>query len=165
MRKTGIKAAIVILLAVTVLAGEALAGPGGGGRGRGGRQGWGRGMAGGPRMGANFQPAQPDNSWVPGPYCPFAQGPNQNIRGFQGRRPGGFGQGFQGRGMGGFGQGFQGRGMGGFGQGFQGRGPAMQGRGGRGGRGTAMQGRGGRSFQRRQKLPTQKHSSPGQGHE
>ena len=129
MKQTGIKAAIVVLLAVTFLAGEALAGPGGGwGRGRGGGQAWGRGISGGPRMGANFKSVQPNDFWGPGPYCPFGQSPNQNLRGWQGRRPGGFGQSFQGRGMGRFGQGFQGRGMGGFGQGFQGRGMAMQGR-------------------------------------
>ena len=165
MKKTGIKTAIIVVLAMTVMAGEAFAGPGGGGRGRGrgGRQGLGRGMAGGPQMDVNFQPAQPDNSWVPGPFCPFAQGPNQNIQGWQGPGPGGFGQGFQGPGMGGFGQGFQGRGMGGFGQGFQGRGMGGFGQGfgrrdmmmqrgpmaGRGGRGAAMLGRGGRGFQGR----------------
>ncbi|MFC1794761.1 hypothetical protein ACFL3Q_14375, partial [Planctomycetota bacterium] len=81
MKKTGFKATIVFVLAVTVLAGEAFAGPGGGGRGRGGRQGWGRGMAGGPQMGANFQPAQPDNFWGPGPYCPYCQRPYQSIQG------------------------------------------------------------------------------------
>ena len=151
MKKTGIKAAIFVVLAVTVLAGEAFAGPGRGGRGRGGGQGWGRGMTGGPRMGANFQPAQPDNSWVPGPYCPFGQGPNQNIRGRQGRGPGGFGQGFGRRDMM-----MQRRPMAGRG----GRGAAMQGRGGRGyqGRGAAIQGRGyrgyqGRGFQRRDIAP------------
>src|SRR4030042_536727 len=92
MKKTKIITAIIVVLAVTVLAGEAFAGPGGGGRGRSGGQGWGRGMAGGPQMGANLNSAQPDNSWVPGPYCPFAQGPNQN-QGWRGRGPGGYGEG------------------------------------------------------------------------
>jgi hypothetical protein len=150
------------VLAVTALAGEAFARPGGGGRGRGGRQGWGRGMASRPRMGANLKSVQPDGFWGPrGPYCPFGQGPYQNIRGRQGRGQGGFGQSFQGRSMamqGRAGRGYQGRGtamQGRAGRGFRGRGTVMQGRAGRGyqGRGTAMQGRVGRGFQGRGTAP------------
>lgn len=173
MKKTRITTALIVALALTVLAGEAFAGRGGG-RGRGGRQGWdnargqggrqgwesgrgrgggpgfGRGMAGRPGMGANFQAPQQDNSWAPGPFCPYAQGPYQNIPGFQGRGRGGFG----------IGQGFLGRGMGPCGQGFGRRDMMMQrrpmaGRGGRGfqDRGPAIQGRGGRGFQRRNIAP------------
>jgi hypothetical protein len=131
MKKTGIKAAIIIVLAVTVLASQAFAGPGGGGRGG---SGWGRGMADRPRMGANLKSVQTDGLWRPGgPYCPFAQGPYQNIRGRQGR-----GMAMQGRG----GRGYQGRGAAIQGRGYQGRGMAMQGRAGRGFQGidTAPQG-------------------------
>jgi hypothetical protein len=140
--------AIVAGLALTVLASEALGQPGG--RGRGGQgwgygPGWGRGMTGGPQMNADLDSAQPDNSWKPGPYCPFGQDPNQNIQDWRGRGPGGYGQGFQGprgpycplgqgpnqnfqgwqgRGPRGYGRNMQGRGPRGFSQGFQGpRGP------------------------------------------
>ena len=143
MKKTGFKAAIFVVLVITVLAGQAIAGPGGSGRGRGGGPEWGRGMAGGPRMGANLESVRPDRFRGPvGPYCPFDQGPYQNIRGRQGRGPGGFGQGFQGRDAA-----MQGR----SGRGYQGRGAAMQGRAGRDfqGRGAAIQGRAGRGFQGR----------------
>ena len=181
MKKTKITTAIIFMLALTVLAGEALAGPGGRGRSRGGQgwgggPGWGRGMTGGPQMKANNDPAQPDDSWRPGPYCPWGQGPNQNIQPRQGRGPGGFGRGYwgpqgpycpfgqgpnqniqgrQGRGWGGYGQGpnqniqgRRGRGPGRFGQGFQGRdGRAFQ------GPGATIQGRGSRGFQRRNIAP------------
>lgn len=169
MKKTGFKAAIFVLLVITVLASQAIAGPGGGGRSRDGGQGWERGMAAGPRMGRNLESVRPDSSRGPkGPYCPFCQGQNQNIGGRQGRG----GRGFQGRGaamQGRGGRGFQGRGMaiqgrrgrgirdggptmqGRGGRDFQSRGPTMQGRGGRGfqGRGPAMQGRGDRGYQGR----------------
>jgi len=141
MKKAKITTVIIAVLALTVLTGETLAQPGRGGRG--GRQGWGPGMVDGPRRVQNFQPVQPDNSWVPGPYCPWVQGPNQNIQPRQGRGRGGFGQYFQrprgpycplgqgpnqniqgrqNREPGRFNRDFQGRGPGGFNQGFQGRG-------------------------------------------
>jgi hypothetical protein len=146
MKKTKIITAIIAVLGLTVLAGEAIGQPGG--RGRGGQgwgvgPGWGQGMAGRPQMNADLDSAQPDNYWVPGPYCPWGQGPNQNIQDWQGPGPDGFSQGFQGprgpycpwgqgpnqniqgrqgRGPGGFGQGRQGRGPGSFGRDFQGRG-------------------------------------------
>jgi len=147
MKKTKITTAIIFMLALTVLASEAFAGPGRGGRGRGGRQGLGRGMPSGPRIGANPEFVWPDNFRGPrGQYCPLCQRPIQNIRGWQGRGPGRFGQGFQGRGARGLAM--QGNGR----RSFQGRGPVMQGRGGRGfqGRGDVIQGRG---FQRRNIAP------------
>ena len=165
MKKAKITTVIIAVLALTVLTGETLAQPGRGGRG--GRQGWGPGMVDGPRRVQNFQPVQPDNSWVPGPYCPWVQGPNQNIQPRQGRGRCGFGQYFQrprgpycplgqgpnqniqgrqNRGPGRFNRDFQGRGPGGFNQGFQGRGQGF------GRRDMMMQrgpldGRGGRGFQ------------------
>jgi hypothetical protein len=149
MKKTKITTTIIIVLAMAFLTSEALAGPGGG-RSLGGRPGWGRGMGGRPQMDVNPNSAQPDNSWVPGPYCPWGQGPNQNIQDWQGPGPDGFSQGFQGprgpycpwgqgpnqntqrrqgRGPSGFGQGRQGRGPGSFGRDFQGRGLGPYGRG------------------------------------
>jgi hypothetical protein len=141
MKKTKTMTAFIAGLALTVLAGEALAGPAGPGPGWGGSQGrgygpgWGRMMAGGPQMNADPNSAKPDNSWRPGPFCPFAQDPNQNIQGWQGRGPGGYGPGWQGRGPGRFRQGWQGRGPGAFGQGWQGRGPGGYGPGFQGPRG------------------------------
>jgi len=127
MKKTAIKTATVVVLAMVVLAGVAFAGQGGGGRagggpvweggrGRGGGPGWERWMAGEPQTEANLETEQPDNSWVPGPYCPWGQGPNQNIQDWQGPGPycpfsQGPNQNIQGRqrpGQGGFGQNFQG---------------------------------------------------------
>jgi len=171
MKKTRITTAVIVALALTVLAGEALAGPGGG-RGRGGGPGWqddrvggpgrGRGMAGGPRIGANLDPAQQDDSWVPGPYCPWGQGPNQNIQGWQGPGPycpfgRGPNQNIQGRqrpGQGGFGQNFQGpRGpYCPYGQGFRRWNMMITQRGQmdvRGSGGPTMRGRGDSAFQRR----------------
>ena len=178
MKKVKITTAIIIVLALTVLAGEAIGQPGGrgrGGQGWGGGPEWGQRMAGRPQMNADLDSAQPDNSWVPGPYCPWAQGPNQNIQPQQGPGRGGFGRYFQGprgpycplgqgpnqniqgrqnRGPGRLKRDFQGRGPGGFGQGFQGRGQRPRGQG-FGRRDIIMQrgpivgrgGRGGRGFQ------------------
>jgi hypothetical protein len=153
MKKTKTVTAIIVALVLTVLACEAFGQPGGrgrGGRGWGGGPGWGRGMAGGPQVDADSDPVQPDDSWTPGPYCPYGQGPNQNFQGRQGRALRGFGQNFQGprgpycpfgenqdqniprrqgRGPGRFNRDFQGRGPGGFGQGFQGRGEGPYGQG------------------------------------
>jgi len=178
MKKTKITTTIIVVLALTVLAGEAIGQPRGRGRrgqGWGVGPGWGRRMGGGPQMGTNPNSAQPDNSWVPGPYCPWGQGPNQNIQSQQGRGRGGFDQYFQGlrgpycplgqgpnqniqgrqRGPGRFNKHFQGRGLGPYGQGYGRRGMTIQ-RGpaaGRGSRGPTMIGRSGRGFQRRNIAP------------
>lgn len=172
MKKAKITTAIIAVLALTVLAGEAIGQPTGrgrDGRGWGGGPGWGPGIADRPQMNADSDSAQPDNSWVTGPYCPWGQGTNQNIQPRQGRGRGGFGrnfqgprgpycpygqgpnqniQGRQGRGPGRFNRDFQGRGPGGYGQGFQGRGQGPRGQG-FGRQGMMMQrgpgaGRGGR---------------------
>jgi hypothetical protein len=153
MKKAKIITAIFAGLALTILAGEAIGQPPGRGRGRqgwGGGPGWGPGIVGRPQMNAVSDYVQPDDSWVPGPYCPWGQGPNQNIQLRQGRGPGGFDrnfqgprgpycpygqgpnqnvQGWQGRGPGRFNRDFQGKGPGGFNQGYQGRGMGPCGRG------------------------------------
>jgi hypothetical protein len=188
MKRTKITIAIIAVLALTVLAGEALAGAEGRGRGgpawgrgpgRGNGPGWGRGMVAGPQTGANLEPVQSDNYWRPGPYCPYAQGPNQNIRGRRGPGRGGFGQSYQ-RPTGPYYP--YGQGLSQNIQGWQGRGPGLRGQGlgrwdltvqrgpmtGRGGRGPAMMGRDGRGFQRGYLAPKgwgmnnwQGESSPG----
>jgi hypothetical protein len=182
MKRTRTITAIIVGLGFAAFAGEALAGPAGPrpgwtrGQGRSYGPGWWRGMASRLQMNADPNSAQPGNSWRPGPFCPFAQDPNENMQGWQGRGPGVFGRGFQGpRGpYCPFGQGpnqnlpgWQGRGPGRFGQGFQGRGPGASGWGfgrrnmmmqrgpvaGRAGRGPAFQGRAGRGLQRRYMAP------------
>ena len=189
MKKTKIITVTIAVLALMVLAGEVIGQPGGRGRsgqGGGGGPEWGQRMAGRPQMNADLDSAQPDNSWVPGPYCPWAQGPNQNIQPQQGRGRGGFDQYFQrprgpycpycqrpiqnvrsrqGKGPRGFGQGLQGRGIGPAGRGFRRqdtitqRGPMAD----KGGRGPAILGRGGRGFQRRNIAPQGRRMNGRQG--
>ncbi len=140
MKKTGCKAAILILLAVLVLSTQAFAVRGGRGR----------------RRDAAYGPTTPGRPYMEkGLCCPYCQRPYTIGQGFQGRGMGRGGRGFQGKGLGpcgqGFGrkgmmtqrkpmmgkwgqglrpgggggrrgQGFQGRGMGRPGQGFRGRG-------------------------------------------
>lgn len=153
MKKVKITTAIIAGLALTVLTGEAIGQPAGRGRagqGWGGDPGWGPGIAGRPQVDADLDSLQPDDSWRPGPYCPYGQGPNQNIQPGQGRDRGGFGRNFQGprgpycpygqgpnqgiqewqgRSPGRFDRDFQGRGPGRFNQGYQGRGMGPYGQG------------------------------------
>ena len=152
MKKTGCKAAMLILLAVLVLSGEAFAGRGGG-RGRRRGPGFERDIPDGPRMGARAGVKRPGRDVIGrGPCCPLCQRPCVWGQYLQGRGMiGGRGRGLQGRGLGPCGQGLGLRGMiGGRGQGLQGRGPGLFGQG--FGRGGMMQGRGmmggpGRGFQ------------------
>lgn len=157
MNKIKIIKATVFMLVLAVIAGKAIGQPGGrGGQGWGGGPGWGRGMTGRPQKNADNDPAQPDDSWKPGSYRLFGQGPNQNIQPRQGRGPGGVGRNFQGpqgpycplgQGPNQNIRGRQGRGPGRFYLGRQGRGPR--------GLGQSVQGRGGRGF-KRQYMMTQR---------